>query len=139
MLGGTAERGRGTLGVMERVTGVGGFFFAARDPEGLSRWYADHLGVDVPPVDYDTSSWRQQPGATVFAPMDAGSDELTATSHGWTLDFRVVSLDPMVEQLRRAGVEVEVDPETYPNGRFARLVDPEGNGIQLWQPDGADS
>lgn len=125
--------------VMERVTGVGGFFFVARDPDALSLWYADHLGIDVPPADYDTSSWRQQAGATVFAPMDAASAELTATAHGWTLNFRVASLDAMVEQLRRADIEVSVDEETYPNGRFAQLVDPEGNGIQLWQPAGADA
>jgi glyoxylase I family protein len=123
---------------MERVTGIGGFFFPARSPEELSRWYADHLGIDVPPADYETSSWRQQAGPTVFAPMATASPSLARTAGRWTLNLRVVRLDAMVEQLRRAGVSVEVDPETYPNGRFASLTDPEGNGIQLWQPDGAD-
>lgn len=50
------------------------------------------------------------------------------------LNFRVRNLAAMVEQLRKASIAVEVDPETYPNGRFARLTDPEGNPVQLWQP-----
>jgi glyoxylase I family protein len=53
---------------------------------------------------------------------------------GWGINFRVADLDGFVDQLRAAGIEVEVDPETYPNGRFAALHDPEGNAIQLWQP-----
>jgi predicted enzyme related to lactoylglutathione lyase len=50
------------------------------------------------------------------------------------LNLRVCNLDAIVEQLRAAGVEVLVDPQTYPNGRFARLHDPEGNAIELWEP-----
>jgi len=50
------------------------------------------------------------------------------------LNFRVANLDAMIAQLRGAGISIEVDPESYPNGRFARLSDPEGNPIQLWQP-----
>ena len=123
---------------MEKVTGIGGFFFAAEDPDELSRWYADHLGIDTPPGDYETSSWRQQAGPTVFGPMDADSPHLATTAARWSVTLRVESLDRMVEQLRRAGTTVDVDPEAYPNGRFATLVDPEGNGLQLWQPAGAD-
>ena len=52
---------------------------------------------------------------------------------GWGINFRVRDLDAIVSQLRVAGVEVAIDPEAYPNGRFAQLRDPEGNAIQLWQ------
>ena len=124
---------------MEKVTGIGGVFFAARDPEALTRWYAEYLGVDAPPAEYGTSSWRQQAGATVFAPMAADSPHLAATAGSWSINFRVRSLDALVEQLRASGIDVEIDPETYPNGRFASLADPEGNAIQLWQPAGADA
>ncbi len=54
--------------------------------------------------------------------------------HTWMINFRVNDLDAIVLQLRNAGETVEVHPERYPNGRFAELRDPEGNGIQLWQP-----
>ena len=56
----------------------------------------------------------------------------------WMINFRVRSLDKMAAQLRANGVAVEVDPEVYPNGRFAKLSDPEGNPIQLWEPGGVD-
>lgn len=120
---------------MERVDGIGGFFFAARDAALLGRWYAEHLGVGEPPDTYDDAEWRQQAGPTVFAPFGqehAGSPHLG--SAGWGINFRVRDLDAMVGQLERAGIDVEVDPQEYPNGRFAQLHDPEGNAIQLWQP-----
>lgn len=123
---------------MERVTGIGGVFFRARDPESLSAWYGRHLGVDEPPGSYAESSWWQQPGPTVFAPMAADSEHFGRPQQTWSVNFRVTDLDAMVDQLRAAGVEVEVDPEAYPNGRFASLADPEGNPVQLWQPAGAD-
>jgi glyoxylase I family protein len=123
---------------MEKVLGIGGFFFRARDPEALGKWYADHLGVAPPPASYDERSWEQQQGATVFAPFAAGSDYLGQPEQQWMLNFRVRDLGAMVSQLEAAGVEVEVDSEHYPNGHFARLADPEGNPIQLWQAEGAD-
>ncbi|MCJ1673889.1 VOC family protein [Rathayibacter sp. VKM Ac-2929] len=121
----------------ERVTGIGGFFFAARDPAALARWYAEHLGIDEVPMEYGAPSWRQDAGTTVLAPMPTGSEPLGPA--GWTLNLRVRSLDALVAQLRAAGIPVEIDPETYPNGRFADLHDPEGNRLQLWQPAGVDA
>ena len=122
---------------VERVTGIGGLFVRAKDPESLSLWYTEHLGVDPPPESYDTSSWWQQPGPTVFA-MASESELFGAPEQSWSLNFRVSDLDAMVSQLRAAGIAVEIDPDAYPNGRFATLQDPEGNNVQLWQPAGAD-
>lgn len=122
---------------MERVLGIGGFFFAAQNPEKLQAWYRDVLGVQPPPESYNESSWRQNSGATVFAAMVAAADHLRGRP--FALNFRVKDLDATARQLRAAGVEVVLDTETYPNGRFADLVDPEGNPIQLWQASGADA
>ncbi|MGH3734339.1 MAG: VOC family protein [Micromonosporaceae bacterium] len=124
---------------MERVTGIGGVFFRARDPEALTQWYADHLGVAPPPATYDESSWRQQAGPTVFTAMPDDSPHFREPAQQWSINFRVRDLDAMVAQLRTAGIEVEPHADDYPNGRFAELVDPEGNPIQLWQPAGADA
>lgn len=124
---------------MERVTGIGGFFFRADDPDALADWYERNLGVTRVPDSYDAEPWRQQAGATVFAAMPADSAMLGAPGHGWAINFRVSDLDAMVRQLRDADVEVDVDPETYPNGRFAALSDPEGNPVQLWQPAGPEA
>ena len=124
---------------MESVTGIGGVFFRARDPESLTRWYDENLGIAPPPASYDQSSWRQEAGPTVFAPMAEDSPHLAAAPGTWSINLRVRDLDAMVAQLRDNGVEVNEHEETYPNGRFAELADPEGNPIQLWQPAGADS
>lgn len=124
---------------MERVTGIGGFFFRANDPEGLTRWYENHLGVPGPPASYDERSWEQAAGPTVFAAFPADSEHFRRPEQQWAINFRVRDLDAMVAQLRGAGIEVEVHEEGYPNGWFADLVDPEGNPVQLWQPAGADA
>jgi glyoxylase I family protein len=114
---------------MERVTGIGGLFFRARDAGALLAWYAEHLGI---PLDEE---WVQEAGTTVFAPFgDEHADSPHLGPTGWGVNFRVRDLDAMVAQLRAAGIEVEVDPEAYDYGRFAQLHDPEGNAVQLWQP-----
>lgn len=122
---------------MERVVGIGGFFFKAQDAGGLTRWYEEHLGVAPPGGSYGDEVWEQEAGTTVFAPF---GEEHWASPHlgptGWGINFRVRDLDAMVAQLRGAGVAVEVDPEVYPNGRFAQVHDPEGNAIQLWEEHG---
>lgn len=123
---------------MEKVLGIGGFFFRSRDPETLGQWYARHLGVTPPPQSYDQRSWEQQQGATVFAPFAADSGYFGRPEQQWMINFRVRDLKAMVAQLTEAGIRVETDPEHYPNGWFARLDDPEGNPIQLWQAEGAD-
>jgi len=124
---------------MEKVTGIGGVFFSAAEPDALERWYETHLGVGAPPPTDELASWRQEAGPTVFAPMPPGTRWLGGPGRVWSINFRVRDLDAMVVQLRAAGIAVDVDRERYPNGRFASLRDPEGNTVQLWQPAGADA
>jgi glyoxylase I family protein len=88
----------------------------------------------VPPPTYDERPWRQEAGPTVFAPFSADTDYFGRDEQSWMINLRVGDLDAMAAQPRAAGIEVEIDPELYPNGRFARLADPEGNPIQLWEP-----
>lgn len=121
-------------GVMERVSGIGGLFFRSADPEMMAEWYEKHLGVKCVPATYDEEPWRQDAGPTVFAPFGQDSGLFGDPSRMWMINFRVYDLDKMVEQLRAGGVDVDVDKETYPNGRFASLNDPEGNPVQLWEP-----
>jgi predicted enzyme related to lactoylglutathione lyase len=119
---------------VERVTGIGGFFFRSRDPDALALWYQERFGIVTVPGSYDEEPWRQQEGVTVFAPFQQDSEMIGPPGHTWMINFRVDDLDAMVVQLRSAGETVDVDPQRYPNGRFAEVRDPEGNGIQLWQP-----
>ncbi len=124
---------------MERVTGIGGFFFRAKDPATLARWYADNLGVTMTPQDYGGTPWRQEAGTTVFEPFKQDTTYFGEMRLQWMINFRVRDLVKMAAQLQAQGIAVTVDPETYPNGLFAQLNDPEGNPIQLWQPDEKDS
>ncbi|ABE54663.1 Glyoxalase/bleomycin resistance protein/dioxygenase [Shewanella denitrificans OS217] len=119
---------------MEKVTGIGGIFFRAAAPSELALWYEMHLGVTQVPQSYEQPAWQQVAGDTVFAPFSQDSDYFGRASQQWMINFKVNDLTAMVAQLRKAGIEVTVDPEDYPNGNFARLHDPEGNPIELWQP-----
>ena len=113
------------------VTGIGGLFFRAKDPDTLKRWYHDHLGVG----DGQWGLWDQQAGQTVFSPFPADSDYFPANKQ-IMLNLRVDGLDDLLVKLRNAGVEVITRPEWDDpgTGRFARIHDPEGNPIELWEP-----
>ncbi|WP_296818613.1 VOC family protein [Brevundimonas sp.] len=117
------------------VTGIGGFFFRSKDPKALAAWYLEHLGVGAPEGVY---LWPQQAGPTVFSPFKADSDYFAADK-SWMLNLRVDDLDGLLALLRAAGIEVITKDEwdaTPEVGRFARIHDPEGNPIELWQPPG---
>ncbi len=117
---------------MARVTGIGGVFFKAKDPEALGAWYAEHLGIESNPV------WQQEAGPTVFAPFREDSDYFGADRR-FMLNLRVDDLDAMLATLSAAGIAAETRPEEWDHpdvGRFARIHDPEGNPIELWQPAG---
>ncbi len=119
---------------MGKVTGIGGLFFRADDPAALAAWYHEHLGVRPVPADYDSEPWRQEAGPTVFAPFPRDSAYFGDPARQWMLNLRVEDLDGLAAALRAAGIAVEVDPASHPNGRFARLADPEGNPVELWEP-----
>jgi predicted enzyme related to lactoylglutathione lyase len=119
---------------MEKVAGIGGLFFRAHDPKALGNWYLQHLGIALEPTRAGGTVWQQEAGPTVFSPFPEKTGYFGDPTKVWMVNFRVHDLDKMVAQLRTAGIEVK-DPESYPNvGRFARLHDPEGNPIELWQP-----
>ncbi len=119
---------------MEKVTGIGGLFFRSKNPKALAHWYEQQLGIAPVPQNYDDPAWNQADGPTVFAPFEMTTEYFGDASQSWMINFRVNDLTAMVAQLEAAGIQVAVDPENYPNGRFARLHDPEGNPIELWQP-----
>jgi predicted enzyme related to lactoylglutathione lyase len=119
---------------MGHVTGIGGLFFRADDPETLAAWYAQNLGISEVPRDYDAEVWQQAAGPTVFAPFKRDTEYFGRMQQAFMLNLRVRDLNGLVTKLREAGIEVALDPEHYPNGRFARIHDPEGNPIELWEP-----
>jgi predicted enzyme related to lactoylglutathione lyase len=120
---------------MERVLGIGGIFFKARDPHALAAWYREHLGVPV------------EAGQTYASFQSAGPAEQTAWSTfpadtayfgpgpaPFMVNYRVRDLNAMLAQLRTAGARVEDRVEEYEFGRFGWATDPEGNRFELWEP-----
>lgn len=116
---------------MADVTGIGGIFFRARDPAALTAWYRTMLGVGGEGYE----PWAQQAGPTVFMPFKQDTDYFPA-DRGWMLNLRVAALAPLIARLQQSGVEVITKPEwDVPEiGRFARIHDPEGNPVELWEP-----
>lgn len=116
---------------MAGVTGIGGLFFRARDPEALAAWYDSHLGIGW----QGGAPWMQAAGPTVFAPFPEDSDYFPAERQ-WMLNLRVDDLAGLIARLQTAGIHVETRPGEWDSkaGRFARILDPEGNPIELWQP-----
>lgn len=115
--------------MVEHATGIGGLFFRARDPAGLAQWYTETLGINPVP-----NAWRQAAGPTVFAPFAADTEYFGRAEQQWMINFRVADLDAMIAQLEVAGIAVETREEWDSEaGRFARIHDPEGNPIELWE------
>lgn len=119
------------------VLGMGGLFFRAADPDALAAWYKEHLGVGGGCGEGNDNAWvwATQSGPMVFAPFKRDTDYFAADK-AFMINFRVSDLDGLLAQLRTSGIEVETraewdDPMT---GRFARIHDPEGNAIELWEP-----
>ena len=112
---------------MAKAVGIGGLFFRSADTKALAQWYETHLGV--------TGFWQQDAGMTVFAPFKHDTDYFPAGKQ-WMINFRVDDIDGLIAQLKAAGIAIETRAEwdTPETGRFARIVDPEGNQVELWQP-----
>ena len=124
---------------IEKVTGIGGLFFRAKDPKVLAKWYSDHLGVGLVPSSDGDQPWRQDAGPCAFQPFPEKTTYFGNVAKQWMVNFRVRNMDAMVAQLRAAGIAVEVDGKLYPNGRFAHLSDPEGNPLELWEEKARDA
>ena len=116
---------------MKNITGIGGFFFRSENPEALKAWYTEELGIDI-----QDFVWQQQAGPTVFEPFKKDTDYFKSDKQ-WMINFRVANLQEFISELRAKGIEVEEKEEwnSMPEvGTFARIHDPEGNPIELWQP-----
>ena len=116
----------------QHIQGIGGVFLRAADPAALQAWYADILGVEV----VGALVWQQQAGPTVVAPFPEDTDYFGRAEQQFMLNFRVADLDGLVAKLRAKSIDVQFDPswDSPEVGRFARIHDPDGNPIELWEP-----
>lgn len=124
---------------MEKVTGIGGVFFKARDADALRAWYRDRLGVPVEGWGGWAWSWRDagdasRMGVTVWSCFKGDTKYFDPSPQPFMVNYRVANLDRMLAQLREAGCTVDDRVTEEENGRFGWVMDPEGNRIELWEP-----
>ncbi len=124
----------------KRVTGIGGIFFKSKDPAKLGEWYAKHLELDIAP-DFPgwMFQWRyaddpERSGSTIWSLHDKDSDYFGSDDAQFMINYLVEDLDAVMAALKAEGVEILREVIDSPYGRFAAIKDPEGNGIELWQP-----
>lgn len=123
----------------ERVTGIGGIFFKARDKERLLAWYRDHLGVSLQDWGGAVFEWRDardpsRTGSTVWSLFTQDSDYFGPGAQPFMVNYRVANLARVLEELRHEGVTVDDRIDESEFGKFGSVVDPEGNRLELWEP-----
>jgi predicted enzyme related to lactoylglutathione lyase len=124
---------------MNRVTGIGGIFFTAKDPVALRAWYKTHLGIDVQEWGGAALRWTDaegQPvaGTTIWSVAGADKDYFAPSTASFMINYRVDDLHALVAELRTEGCNVLDKTDDSEYGKFGWVIDPEGNKVELWEP-----
>ena len=124
---------------MAKITGVGGVFFKSKgDGKGLAAWYREHLGLPLEDWGGAILRWpddqAEDKGVTVWHTAAHDTKWFSPSQSSFMINYRVDNMDEMLEQLRAGGVEVVQGPESAENGKFAWIMDPDGNKVELWEP-----
>jgi predicted enzyme related to lactoylglutathione lyase len=123
---------------MARVTGIGGVFFKARDPKALASWYSTNLGLAVEDFGGAILKWPADTagdgGVTVWHVADQSTKWFAPSESSFMINYRVDDMDALVAQLAAAGIALVKGPDVDENGKFAWIMDPEGNKVELWEP-----
>jgi predicted enzyme related to lactoylglutathione lyase len=124
---------------MARVTGIGGVFLKTQtDPKELAAWYQKHLGMPLEEWGGAVLRWSSDPlkdkGATVWALAGKESEWFSPSTSSFMINYRVDDLDEMIRQLKAVGIEIWKGPESDEQGKFAWIMDPDGNKVELWEP-----
>ena len=122
---------------MKRVTGIGGIFFKAKDPETLGAWYRDHLGLDVADWGGAIFNWGgpdSDAGMTLWSAFKSDTSYFEPGTASFMVNFRVADLHALLAALKSEGCIVEDRTEESEQGKFGWVVDPEGNKVELWEP-----
>jgi len=124
---------------MAKITGIGGVFFKSTgDHKALAAWYQQHLGLSLEPWGGAILSWpddkAEDKGLTVWNTASRDSKWFSPSAASFMINYRVDDLVELLDQLRGAGVEIVGGPESHENGKFAWIMDPDGNKVELWEP-----
>jgi predicted enzyme related to lactoylglutathione lyase len=123
---------------MKKVTGIGGIFFKCKDPKKMKEWYQTHLGLNT--NEYGaTFEWKEasdpaKNGSTQWSPFAETTKYFEPSTKDFMINYRVADLEALVKELKKEGVTLVDQIETYDYGKFVHIIDMEGNKIQLWEP-----
>ena len=123
---------------MKKVTGIGGIFFKCNNPNKMKEWYKTHLGLDT--NEYGaTFEWKEasdstKNGSTQWSPFPETTKYFEPSAKDFMVNYRVADLEALVEELKKEGITIVDEIETYDYGKFVHIIDMEGNKIQLWEP-----
>ncbi|MEN8799587.1 MAG: VOC family protein [Flavobacteriaceae bacterium] len=120
----------------KRVTGLGGFFFKCKDPDAVKNWYNEHLGLNTDQYGC-TFWWKDASGkdcSTQWSPFSEKTKYFHPSTKEFMMNFRVENLEELLALLKEEGVTIVGDVEEFEYGKFAWILDPEGNKIELWEP-----
>lgn len=123
---------------MKKVTGIGGVFFKAKDPELIKKWYGDHLGLTTDQYgsafEWRISDNKEAKGFTQWSPFKDNTDYFRPSEKDFMINFRVADIEILVVQLKEEGITILDEIEEFEYGKFVHILDPENNKIELWQP-----
>jgi len=122
----------------KKVTGIGGIFFKTKDPEKMKSWYEKNLGLVTNEYgsvfEFRSTDEPDQKGYLVWSPFTQDTNYFDPSTKEFMINYRVENLEELLEQLKKEGVEIVGEMEEFEYGKFAHIVDPEGNKIELWEP-----
>ena len=129
---------------MAKITGIGGVFFKSRsDHKELAAWYNKNLGMPMESWGGTILRWpddtAEDGGLTVWTTADNDSKWFSPSESSFMINYRVDNLDELLAQLKQNGVEIQQGPESHENGKFAWIMDPDDNKVELWEPMVADA
>ena len=124
---------------MAKVTGIGGVFFkSTTDHKKLAEWYRQNLGLQLEPWGGAILKWADDTsddqGITVWHAADTNTEWFSPSPSSFMINYRIDSMSEMLAQLKRNGVDILKGPESHENGKFAWVLDPDGNKVELWEP-----
>jgi predicted enzyme related to lactoylglutathione lyase len=123
---------------MQKITGIGGVTFKAKDPKKLMEWYDQHLGIQFQYgfIQFKWSEDGNPNGSTTFSVVKEDSAHFAPSEKPFLINFRVTDLRALLKELQENGVTIVGEIQEYDFGLFGHILDPEGNKLELWQPMG---
>ncbi len=124
---------------MKKVTGIGGIFFKCSEPDIIKEWYQKHLGLNVDTYgtnfEWRQSDFPQRKGFSQWSIFSHQSTHMSPSNKDFMINYRVENIEKLVEELKENGIRILDEIETFDYGKFVHLMDPEGNKVELWEPN----